>query len=96
MFFFFQDSLHAFVSKLHNWSRKPILQTSLFEKLRGVTDESQIQLGQFLNYYINEHLQSLEKGVERYFPELSQEMTHCVLNLMYPVSHMISKMNFWI
>ena len=46
----------------------------MFEKLYGVTDESQIQLDQFLDDEITEHLQSLEKEFERYFPELSQEI----------------------
>ena len=38
-----------------------------------MTDESQIQFDQFLKDEITELFQSLEKEVERYFPELSQE-----------------------
>ncbi|XP_076055191.1 zinc finger BED domain-containing protein 5-like [Oratosquilla oratoria] len=45
----------------------------MFEKLCGVMDESQLQLDQSLKDDITEHLQSLEKEVECYFPELSQE-----------------------
>ena len=40
----------------------------MFEKVCGVKDESQIQLDQFLKDDITEHLQSLEKKVEHYFP----------------------------
>ena len=71
---FFQDSLEAFVSKLHNWRRETNLgNIAMLEKLCGVTDECQIQLDRFLNDEITEHLQSLEKEVECYFPELSKE-----------------------
>ena len=52
----------------------------MFEKLCGVTDESQIQLDQFLKDEITEHLQSLEKEFERYFPEPSQEQEALVRN----------------
>ena len=46
---------------------RPILETSLcLKKLCGVMDESQ-----FLKGEITEHLQSLEKEVERYFRKLS-------------------------
>ena len=38
-----------------------------------MTDESQIQLDQFLKDEITELLQSLEKEFERYFPDLTQE-----------------------
>ncbi|XP_068229403.1 protein FAM200A-like [Palaemon carinicauda] len=68
----FQDSLQAFVSKLQNWRRKTNLgNIAMFEKLCGVMDESHIQLDQFLKDEIIEHLQSLEKEVKCYFPELS-------------------------
>ncbi|XP_068238447.1 zinc finger BED domain-containing protein 5-like [Palaemon carinicauda] len=43
-------------------------------------DESHIQLDQFLKDEITEHLQSLEKEVKRYFPELSQEQEALVRN----------------
>ncbi|XP_076339961.1 zinc finger BED domain-containing protein 5-like [Tachypleus tridentatus] len=77
----FQDSLRAFVSKVQNWRRKTNLgNIAMFEKLCRVTDESQIQLDQFLKDEITEHLQSLEKEVERYFPELSQEQEVLVRN----------------
>ncbi|XP_076031971.1 zinc finger BED domain-containing protein 5-like [Oratosquilla oratoria] len=77
----FQDSLRAFVCKLQNWRRKTNLgNITLFEKLCGVMDESHIQLDQFLKDEITEHLQSLEKEVERYFPELSQEQEALVRN----------------
>ncbi|XP_068227879.1 zinc finger BED domain-containing protein 5-like [Palaemon carinicauda] len=77
----FQDSLRAFVSKLQNWRRKTNLgNIAMFEKLCGVMDESHIQLDQFLKDEITEHLQSLEKEVERYFPELSQEQEALVRN----------------
>ena len=52
----------------------------MFEKHCGVTDESQIQLDQFFKDDITEHLQSLEKEVERYFPERSQEQEALVRN----------------
>ena len=45
----------------------------MFEKLCGVTDESQIQLDQFLKDEITEYLQSREKEVECCIPELSHE-----------------------
>ena len=45
-----------------------------------MTDESQIQLDQFLKDEITENLQSLEKEVERYFPGLSQEQGALVRN----------------
>ena len=78
---FFQDSLRAFVSKLQNWRWKTNLGSiAMFEKLCGVTDESQIQLDQFLKDEITEHLQSLVKEVEHYFPELSQEQETLVRN----------------
>ncbi|XP_068246552.1 zinc finger BED domain-containing protein 5-like [Palaemon carinicauda] len=68
----FQDSLRAFVSKLQNLHRKTNLgNIAMFEKLCGVMDGSHIQLDQFLKDEITEHLQSLEKEVKRYFPELS-------------------------
>ena len=71
---FFQDSLRAFVSKRQYWRRKShIGNLDMFEKLCGVTDESQIQLDKFLKDEITEHLKSLEKEVEYYFSELSQE-----------------------
>lgn len=77
----FQDSLRAFVSKLQNWRRKTNLgNIAMFEKLCGVMDESPNQLDQFLKDEIIEHLQSLEKEVERYFPELSQEQEALVRN----------------
>ena len=77
----FQDSLRAFVSKLLNWRRKTKLgNIAMFEKLCGVTDESQIQLDQFLKDEITEHLQSLENEFERSFPELSQEQEALVRN----------------
>ena len=77
----FQDSLLAFVSKLQNWRRKTNLgNIAMFEKLCGVMDESPNQLDQFLKDEIIEHLQSLEKEVERYFPELSQEQEALVRN----------------
>ena len=47
----------------------------MFEKLCGVMDESQ-----FLKGEITEHLQSLEKEFEHYFPELSQEQEALVRN----------------
>ncbi|XP_068212635.1 zinc finger BED domain-containing protein 5-like [Palaemon carinicauda] len=43
-------------------------------------DESHIQLDQFLKDEITKHLQSLEKEVKRYFPELSQEQEALVRN----------------
>ena len=52
----------------------------MFEKLFGVADESQIQLDQFLKDEITEHLQSLEKEVECFFPDLSQEHETLVRN----------------
>ncbi|XP_068227883.1 protein FAM200C-like [Palaemon carinicauda] len=77
----FQDSLRAFVSKLQNWRRKTDLgNIAMFEKLCGVMDESHIQLDQFLKDEITEHLQSPEKEVKRYFPELSQELEALVRN----------------
>ncbi|XP_068234222.1 zinc finger BED domain-containing protein 5-like [Palaemon carinicauda] len=77
----FQDSLRAFVSKLQNWRWKTNLgNIAMFEKLCGVMDESHIQLDQFLKDEITEHLQSLEKEVKRYFPELSQEQEVLVRN----------------
>ncbi|XP_076320060.1 protein FAM200A-like [Tachypleus tridentatus] len=77
----FQDSLWAFVSKLQNWRQKTNLgNIAMFEKLCGVMDESQIQLDQFLKDEITEHLQSLEKEVKHYFPELSQEQEALVRN----------------
>ncbi|XP_076056323.1 zinc finger BED domain-containing protein 5-like [Oratosquilla oratoria] len=77
----FQDSLRALDSKLQNWLRKTNLgNITMFEKLCGVMDESQLQLDQFRNDEITEHLQSLEKEVERYFPELSQEQEALVRN----------------
>ena len=67
----FQDSLRAFFP---NWRRKTKLgNIAMFEKLCGVTVESQIQLDQFLKDEITEHLQSLEKEFECYFPDRSQE-----------------------
>ncbi|XP_076065128.1 protein FAM200A-like [Oratosquilla oratoria] len=38
----------------------------MFEKLCGLMEESQVQLDQFLKDEITEHLQSLEKEVERW------------------------------
>ena len=52
----------------------------MFEKLCGVTGEFQIQLDRFLNDGITEHIQSLEKEVEHYFPELSQKQEVLVRN----------------
>ncbi|XP_076065336.1 zinc finger BED domain-containing protein 5-like [Oratosquilla oratoria] len=77
----FQDSLRAFVSKLQNWRRKTNLgNIIMFEKLCGMMDESQLQLDQFLKDEITGHFQSLKKGVECYFPELSQEQEALVRN----------------
>ena len=45
----------------------------MLEKLCEVMHESQIQLDQFLRDEIIKHIQSLEKEVKCYFPELSQE-----------------------
>ena len=56
----------------------------MFEKLCGVTDESQIQLDQFLKDEITEHLQSVEKEVQRYFTELSREQEALVRNPFCP------------
>ena len=52
----------------------------MFEKLCGVTVESQIQLDEFLKDEITKHLQSLEKEVECFFPGLSQEHEALVRN----------------
>ena len=52
----------------------------MFEKLCGVMDKSQIQLDQFIRDEITKHLQSLEKDVNCYFPELSQEQEALVSN----------------
>ena len=52
----------------------------MFDKLCGVTDESQIQLDQFIKDEITEHLQSLEKEVDHYFHELLQEQGALVRN----------------
>ncbi|XP_076039422.1 zinc finger BED domain-containing protein 5-like [Oratosquilla oratoria] len=77
----FQDSLRAFVSKFQKWHWNTNLgYLSMFEKLYGTMGESQVQLDQFLKDEITEHLQSLEKEVERYFPELSQEQEALVRN----------------
>ena len=45
----------------------------MFEKLCVVTDESHIQLDQFIKDKITDHLQSLEKEAKCYFTEPSQE-----------------------
>ncbi|XP_064100780.1 protein FAM200A-like [Macrobrachium nipponense] len=64
-----------------NWCRKTNLENiAMFEKLCGVMDESQVQLDQFLKDEITEHLQSLEKEFEQYFPELSEEQEALVRN----------------
>ena len=70
---------------LHTYVRKTNLgNIAKFEQLYEVTDESQIQLNQFLKVEITEHLQSLDKEVECYFPELSQEQEAMVRNpLLY-------------
>ena len=65
MLSFFLDSHRAFVSNLQNWRMKTNLgNIFMFEKICGVTDESHIQLDQFLKDEIIEHLQSLDKEVE--------------------------------
>lgn len=45
-----------------------------------MTDKPQIQLDQFLKNELTEYLQTLEKEVERYFLELSQEQEALVRN----------------
>lgn len=79
--FLFQDCLQACVSKLENWRRKTSLGNFLmFEKPCAVMDESQIQMDQFLKDEITEHLQSLGREFERYFPELTEEPKALVRN----------------
>ncbi|XP_076058591.1 protein FAM200A-like [Oratosquilla oratoria] len=98
----FQDSLRAFVSKLQIWGQKTnIGNITMFEKLCGVMDESQIQLDQFLKDEITEYLQSLERkssvtSLSYHRNKRPWKGTHFLLSLMYPASQMKSKMNFWI
>jgi len=47
----------------------------MFEKLGSVIEESKSELDQLLKGEISQNRKTLEKDVQRYFPELSREET---------------------
>ena len=66
------DYLLAFCLKLHNWRRKVANgNIDMFENLSSLFQEEEV-LDESLKTSITQHLQSLEKEIKRYFPELKE------------------------
>jgi zinc finger BED domain-containing protein 5/7/8/9 len=77
----YRDKLQAFVSKLENWRRKANLGNfAMFEHLCTMAEASERGVVENLAEEINGHLQSLEKEIQRYFPELSEQEASVVRN----------------
>ena len=57
----------------------------MFEKLGSVIEESKSELDQLLKGEISQNRKTLEKDVQRYFPELSREETS-MARALWPVT----------
>ena len=77
----FRDNLQTFVSKLENWRRRTNLENyAVFEHLCTEIEASQAGIVENLKEEIDDHLQSLESEIQRYFPELSEQEAAVVRN----------------